>query len=397
MEYRKKNGYKISALGLGCYSLSGAYGKKDHTVFVELVRWAFENGVNFFDTADTYGDSAEEILGTAVKPFRNEIYLATKVGIREGTKPNLNEDYVIKACENSLRRLKTDRIDLYQIHFDDPATPITETISALDKLVHQGKIREYGLGHLSVKRIQDYVRWGTPFSVLTELSVVARESLNNLLPYCRQNNLAGIVYSITGRGILTGTIIDGTTFEPGDIRILDPLFQRERFQSAIRITNALGNIGTRLGKTSTQVAINWVLSQPGITCALTGTSSKSHMMENIGSCGWRLDKISLDQIDEILVEEKKILQDQQQETLKKLISNHLKPDPMEAFLDLIYIIETAVLLRIIPEETLYPLFLELFQYRDELKPEIIPKLEIIHQQLREEINKILELSSTMDQ
>jgi len=126
MKYRKYKDFNISEVGIGCYSLSGVYGTKDINEFKKMINRAYELGVNFFDTAEAYGN-AEQILGEIVKSFRKNVYIATKVGVKEGIKPNLSEKYIKSACEQSLKNLQTDYIDLYQIHFDNPETPIEET------------------------------------------------------------------------------------------------------------------------------------------------------------------------------------------------------------------------------------------------------------------------------
>jgi len=184
VEYREHDGFRISEVGLGCYALSGAYGTKDVEEFKRTLRRAYELGVNFFDVAEAYGD-AEQLLGEAVKPFRKEVYIATKVGICRGLKPDLSRAYIERACEESLERLQTDYIDFYQVHFDDPDTPVEGTVGALEGLTSAGKIRRYGLGHLPVERVERYFELGKVFSVMVELSAVAWEARERLLPLCR--------------------------------------------------------------------------------------------------------------------------------------------------------------------------------------------------------------------
>ena len=203
MEYRKHADFTLSEIGVGCYALSGVYGPKDVDEFKRMLNRAYELGVNFFDTAEAYGD-AEQVLGQAVKPYRQEIYVATKVGVKKGVKANLSAEYIRSACEQSLQNLQTDYIDLYQVHFDDPHTPIEETVGAFEELVGKGKIRRYGVGHLPAERMETYCEVGKPFSALMELSAAARYSLKELLPLCRKHGLGTIAFSATGRGLLTG-------------------------------------------------------------------------------------------------------------------------------------------------------------------------------------------------
>jgi len=385
MNFRKKQGFNLSEIGIGCYALSGAYGYKDPQVFTKILRRAFDLGINFFDTADTYGDKAEEILGAALKPYRDQVYIATKVGIREGVQPRLTKQYVKQACENSLKRLDTDHINLYQIHFDDPTTPVEETVQALESLKTAGKIWKYGVGHLPIEKMKSYATRGDIFSAMFELSAVSRDSRQEIIPFCQKSDLAGIAFSVTGRGILTGKLNSDVTFQAGDIRILDPLFQRERFESALKITQEITKIGKMYGKTPVQVAINWVLAQPMIICALMGASSIAHLEENIGGGGWQLDANTLKELDDLFEQENQLLEVQQSKVIRNLLNQALNPDPMQAFTDLIYIIETAVLLKIVKEAEFLPLFIELFEFRDDLNVKSMSEFQRIHKNLREKI------------
>lgn len=302
MQYREHDGFRISEIGVGCYALSGVYGEKDIQTFRAMLRRAFEVGVNFFDTADAYGD-AEQVLGEVIKPYRDRVYLATKVGVKDGTKPDLSPAYVKLACEQSLQRLQTAYIDLYQVHLDDPETPVAETVGALEDLARQGKIRCYGVGHLPLGRVEAYIGAGNVFSVVLELSAAARDARQTLLPLCREHGVGAIAFSATGRGLLAGKYQPGHVFQAGDIRHIDPLFQRERFASGLRIAERLAEIGRRYGRTPVQAAIAWVLSQQGITCALTGPSTIAHLEENAAGSGWPFPPDALEQLEAFLRQE----------------------------------------------------------------------------------------------
>ena len=145
MEYRTHRNETLSEIGVGCYALSGAYGKVDPEQFDGMLRRAYELGVTVFDTADVYGP-AEEVLGQAVASCRDQVWIATKVGGRADATPDCSAEHVIASCEASLHRLRTDHIDLYQVHFDDPGTPVEETVETLERLRSEGKIRHYGVG-----------------------------------------------------------------------------------------------------------------------------------------------------------------------------------------------------------------------------------------------------------
>ncbi len=369
MRYRKHKGLKISEIGIGTYSLSGVYGAKDLEEFKRMIYRAYELGVNFFDTAEAYGN-AEQILGEIVKPFREDIYIATKVGVKSGIRPNLSKDYIKKACEESLKRLQTDYIDLYQVHFHDPTTPIEETIQALEELVEEGKIRHYGVGHLPLDVTEEYCKLGKPFSVLAEFSAVAIESYEKLLPLYKKYNLGIIAFSTTGRGLLTGRFKEGQTFEPGDIRYLDPLFQRERFQYGLRIAKKFAKLGEKYGKTPVQVAIAWVLAHEGVICALTGPSTVKHLEENVEASGWKIPKEDLRELDEFFKREGEWLRRKQKESIKQILTQPLQ-EPQRAFVDLIYVIETALSLGIVKEKEILPVFYELYSLREKFDTEYI--------------------------
>jgi len=279
--------------------------------------------------------------------------------------------------------LQTDYIDLYQIHFDDPATPVEESVNALELLVRQGKIRYYGLGHLPLLRIEAYIEIGDPFSVLTELSAVARTALDDLLPACQAQDIGVIAFSVTGRGLLTGKINVGTTFEANDIRNMDPLFQRERFRSGLRIEKKMSDIGKKYGKTSVQVAIAWVLAQPGMICALTGPSTISHLEENLGGSGWIFTTDDYQDLEIFLNEETVHLQAAQRATVGQILSSKITGEPQNAFIDLIYTIETAVTLNLVNEDEIMPLFIELFGLKNTLDQHAVLELEQIRKRLKE--------------
>jgi aryl-alcohol dehydrogenase-like predicted oxidoreductase len=386
VKYRKHKDLQISEVGIGTYSLSGVYGAKDIEEFKRMINRAFDLGVNFFDTAEAYGD-AEKILGDAIKPFRNEVYVATKVGVKGNYKANLSRKYVIAACNDSLKSLQTDYIDLYQVHFSDPNTPVKETVGALEELAEAGKIRYYGVCHLSKDVVEQYCRIGKPFSVLAELSAVARETRENFLPLYREYDLGIIAFSTTGRGLLTGRFREDQRFEAGDIRSIDPLFQRERFESALRISKKLSELGQRYGKTPAQAAVAWTLAQMGVICALTGPSTISHLEENVGGSGWQISKEDLQDLEDFFEEEDNWLIQKQKESIRNIL---LKPmrDPQKAFTDLIYAIETALSLRLVSEKEVLPIFYQLYGLKKELEREKIKsELEKIQDQLNDLISQ----------
>lgn len=381
MNYRSHRNLKISEIGVGCYALSGAYGKVDFKQFQDMLCRAYELGVNFFDTAEGYGN-AEKILGDTIKPFRDDVLLATKVGIREGIKPNLSKEYIEEACQSSLTNLKTDYIDLYQVHFDDPATPVKETVAVLDSLVDQGKIRYYGAGHLPKNRVRQYCELGTPFSILMELSAVTRKSREDLLPLCDTAQTAGIAFSTTGRGVLSGKYGPETVFEPDDIRNMDPLFQGARFQSALVIADKFAELGRKYSKTSVQVAIAWVLAQPNIICALTGSTKINHMEENLGGSGWSLSQTDLANLDAFFESEQQLLAEEEKARIKQILTKPLPKSPAQAFIDLVYVLETSHDLDLLEEQWVRQIFQELWPLQKILGEAYRPQLETIQKKLK---------------
>jgi len=363
MKYREHHAESLSEIGIGCYALSGVYGRRETGHFVDIARRAYELGVTFFDTADQYGP-AEEILGRAVAPFRDNVWIATKVGVTDEGGFNLSAAHVQASCERSLRRLGTDVIDLYQVHYDDPGTPVEETLGALEKLQTEGKIRYYGVGHLPPPRLECFLTQGNVFSALVELNAASRSGRERTLPLCLKHNAGVIAFSVTGRGLLTGHIGPGHTFEEGDIRRIDPLFQRERLASGLRVADKLRILGNKYGKTPAQVAIGWVLMQPGIICALTGPSTLPHLEENLSASGWRIEPDDMAELDCFFKDEDAWLWDQQIKSVRAILDGEL--DPETGFADLVYVLETLFELSLIAEEEVLPHFEKLWPFRERI-------------------------------
>jgi aryl-alcohol dehydrogenase-like predicted oxidoreductase len=380
MDYRQHGGETLSEIGLGCYALSGAYGRAEPEQFIEVIRRAFELGVTFFDTADIYGP-AEAILGEAVAPFRDKVLIATKVGGHTDGKPDCSPEHVVASCEASLERLGTDVIDLYQIHFDDPETPVAETVGALETLRAAGKVRHYGVGHLPLERLSEYLSAGGVFSALVELSAAARGARENVIPLCRRHGVGVLAFSVTGRGLLTGRIKAGHTFEGGDIRRIDALFQRERFRSGLRIAGTLEAIGERHGLAPVQVGIAWVLAQPGVVCALTGTTSLAHLEENLAASGWRMPPDELAELEGFFENEDARLQASQVRQLVRILEEALPAD--DAMVDLVYVLETLIELDLARETDVLPLFHRLLGSRRLERHQAAREMEAIHAELGE--------------
>jgi aryl-alcohol dehydrogenase-like predicted oxidoreductase len=391
---RFHQGETLSEIGMGCYAVSGAYGARDPEAFVSLLGQAYERGVTFFDTAAIYGP-AEEILGRAVAPFRHRVWIATKVGTREDGQRDCSAEQVVASCEQSLRRLGTDYIDLYQVHFDDPDTPVEETVGALEQLKAAGKIRYYGIGHLPTARMEGYFSTGQVFSALVELSAVARGARERIVPLCRQHGVAVIAFSTTGRGLLTGQMGPETAFEEGDIRRVDPLFQRERLASGLRIAQKLGALGDKVGKTPAQVAIAWVLAQPGVVCALTGPSTLAHLEENLGGSGWTIDQADLAALGLFFAQEDVRLHREQMASLRAILGQPLHP--AKAFADLVYLLETLVETGFATEHEILAIFHQLWSLEGRHDAAALKQMQAIQAALREQFAVRLETEAAPSQ
>jgi aryl-alcohol dehydrogenase-like predicted oxidoreductase len=376
----------VSRIGFGCYALGGAYGSGDPWSWVDLIREAYRLGVTFFDTADQYG-SAEEVLGRAVEPFRDQVTIATKVGVTDGGGRDTSPEHVRRSCEASLRRLGTDHIELYQIHFDDPSTPVADTVGALEDLKERGLIGHYGVGHLPLPRVREYARVGSPASVLFELSPAARMARRDILPLCLEKGVAGIAFSPTGRGLLTGAINPGHRFAAGDIRALDALFQRERFISGLRIRDRLVEVGRHLGKTPAQMAIAWTLAQPGVAAVLTGPSRLEHLKENLGGAGWEFPPDALAKMDRFFEDEENLVRAESIQAVGAILASPLPKEGESPYRDLLYVMETAIEHGLVTEEAILPLAGRLFATRKEAKAAYHPSLEDIRRDLKAVIGK----------
>jgi aryl-alcohol dehydrogenase-like predicted oxidoreductase len=273
---------------------------------------------------------------------------------------------------------------LYQVHYADPSTPIAETIEALEALVAAGKIRRYGISHLAVEKAERFFDAGEIFSVLMEFSPAVRQARRQLLPACRDHDVAAIAFSVTGRGLLTGALPKRPAFGPGDIRNIDPLFQRESYQAGLRTAEKLAQIGRGYDKTAAQAAIAWVLSHPGIVCALTGPSKLEHLEENLGGSGWALSPQDLDSLEKFFRQQDQWLQDEQKASLASILRSPLRADPFEAYKDLVYVFETSLSLGLAEEGQITPAYLQLFDLRNKLEGSR-PKLKEIHESLQKDI------------
>jgi len=283
-----KSGLEVSAIGLGCMGLSFGYGPatgKDEAI--RLLRTAFERGVTFFDTAEAYGPFAnEELLGEALAPIRDEVVIATKFGFAGGVAGDgmdSRPETIRAVAEASLKRLRTDRIDLFYQHRVDPNVPIEEVAGAMRDLVAEGKVGHFGLSEAGVATIRR-AHAVQPVSVVqSEYSLWERDPESSIFPVLEELGIGFVAYSPLGRGFLTGAVDLKTTFEQGDARAANPRFSAEHRAQNIALVEAVSAIAAKRGVTSSQLAIAWVLAQKPWIVPIPGTRRTERLHENLAA------------------------------------------------------------------------------------------------------------------
>ena len=290
-----KNKLEVSSVGLGCMGFSQSYPPyipKDEAI--EVIRKAVELGVTFFDTADVYGEgSNEELLGKALKPYRNDVVIATKFGfsLEDDLKDALGRpigicgrpDYIRRAVEHSLKRLKTDRIDLYYQHRVDPTVDIEETAGEISRLMEEGKILNWGISEVSVESVRRAHKVCPLTAVQSEYSMWYRNVEDELLPVLEELGIGFVPFSPLGKAVLTGRIKKDTKFEKDDFRSQIPRFNEENLQTNIKLVDYVENLAKEKNITPAQVALGWLLAQKPWIVPIPGSKKISRIEENIGS------------------------------------------------------------------------------------------------------------------
>jgi len=302
-----KNGPVVSALGLGCMGMSDFYGKRDDAESIATLHHALDRGVTLLDTADMYGPFInEELVGKAIKGRRDQAFLATKFGIvRDASDPakraiSGRPEYVRASCDNSLKRLGVEHIDLYYQHRVDPNVPIEETVGAMAELVAAGKVRYLGLSEASAQNIERASKVHTISALQSELSLWTRDpEENGTLDMCRKLGIALVAYSPLGRGFLTGAITKPEDFEPGDFRRTNPRFVGENFARNLQLVKQVEAMAQEKGCTPAQLALAWVLAQGPDIVPIPGTKQRSRLDENLGALEVRLSQAELASIERI--------------------------------------------------------------------------------------------------
>ena len=294
MKKRKlgKTNMEVSAIGLGCMGMSFAYGPPgDKQEMISLLRAAVERGVTFFDTAEVYGPfTNEELVGEGLAPFRKQVVIATKFGFKPDSKPetrwsNLDShpEHIREVAEASLKRLRTDLIDLFYQHRVDPNVPIEDVAGTVKELISEGKVNHFGLSEAGVQTIRRAHAVQPVTVVQSEYSLWFRDPEKELLPALEELGIGFVPYSPLGRGFLTGKLNENTTFDRADFRNMLPRFTPEARKANQVLVDLLGEIAKRKKATPAQIALAWLLAQKPWIVPIPGTTKLKRLEENIGA------------------------------------------------------------------------------------------------------------------
>jgi aryl-alcohol dehydrogenase-like predicted oxidoreductase len=309
MQTRKlgKNDLEVSAIGFGCMGLSFGYGPAvEKEAAIWLIRQAFESGVTFFDTAEAYGPfTNEEVVGDALAPLRDQVVIATKFGFKDGDSTaglDSRPERIRAVAEASLKRLKTDRIDLFYQHRVDPSVPIEDVAGTVRDLIGEGKVRHFGLSEAGVQSIRR-AHAVQPVSVLqSEYSMWWREPEKEILPTLEELGIGFVPFSPLGKGFLTGAIDDRTAFSKDDFRNIVPRFAVEARKANQALVDQVGSIARAKGVTPAQIALAWLLAQKPWIVPIPGTTKVSRMKENVGAATVELTTDDLRRIEDALAD-----------------------------------------------------------------------------------------------
>jgi aryl-alcohol dehydrogenase-like predicted oxidoreductase len=301
-------GLEVTPVAYGTWQFGGDWGPVDERAAITAIQYARSAGINFFDTAQAYGfGRAERLLGAALaadlRAARDSVVIATKGGLR------MDGDHVVrdaspawlrKGLEASLDALGTDYVDLYQVHWPDPATPIGETASALAELSREGLIRHVGVSNYSTAQIQEFSSVLPAETIQPPYHLFRRDIEADLLRYAAAHHIGVLAYGPLAHGLLGGAITEATTFGPGDWRAHSPAFTGAGFTRNLEVVAALRAFAARRGASIAQLAVAWVLAHPAVQVAIVGARTPAHLAESLGAVNLTLSQADLAQIDDIM-------------------------------------------------------------------------------------------------
>lgn len=299
------SGLEVSAMGLGCMGLSFGYGPATETsAGIALIRRAFELGVTFFDSAEAYGPFANEaLLGEALAPMRDQVVIATKFGFKDGdSKAGVDSrpERIRAVAEASLKRLKTDRIDLFYQHRVDPNVPVEDVAGTVKDLIAEGKVKHFGLSEAGAQTIRRAHAVQPVAALQSEYSLWWREPKQKVFPTLEELGIGFVPFSPLGKGFLTGAIDANTTFDSSDFRNVVPRFSEENRKANAQLVDVLGVIANDKGATRAQIAIAWLLAQKPWIVPIPGTTKLARLEENVGAAAVALSTAELAAIEAAL-------------------------------------------------------------------------------------------------
>ena len=307
MKKRKLGSLEVSALGLGCMGLTAVYGPAmDKREAIAFLRAAVDMGVTFFDTAEAYGPFAnEELLGEALASLRDRVVIATKFGWdidpatgRNSRGLNSKPDRIRAVTEASLRRLKTDTIDLLYQHRVDPSIPIEDVAGTVKDLIREGKVKHFGMSEAAADTIRRAHAVQPLTAIQSEYSLWTRDREADVLPVCEELGIGFVPWSPLGAGFLTGKIEVGTKFEQGDVRAAYPRFTPDAISANRALVDVITTVGTRMQATTAQIALAWLLAKKPWIVPIPGTTKRQRLMENLGAAELNLTPADIHDIDQ---------------------------------------------------------------------------------------------------
>ncbi len=299
---------KISRIGLGTWSIGGSlWGGSDEEASIQAIHQALDSGINLLDTAPGYGNGAsEEIIGRALKKYgkRDKLILATKFGLNLETQNVFRDsrrESILKELEKSLKRLQVDYIDIYQVHWPDNSTPLSETAETLNQLLKQGKIRAIGVSNFSLQQIQEFRKTAPIHVVQPPFNLFEQDFAKEILPYCQKEHIASLGYSALCRGLLSGKMTKDRKFQGDDLRGgMDPKFKEPRFSQYLECVKALDEWSQKkYQKPVIALAVHWVLDK-GVSVALWGARKPEQLKAIDSIFGWKLTNSDFEEIQKII-------------------------------------------------------------------------------------------------